>query len=143
MWRVRGRSRAWQSPGARYFTAARLCSPAGGPGDGGRQKLNEIVRREYAAAGVDPAQVETGAVIITGETAKKKNADEILRRCRAGGRVCGECGGTACGEPDLGARAGAEQYSRSHYTTVTNVDIGGGSANSVTSAAGTSWQRQP
>jgi ethanolamine utilization protein EutA (predicted chaperonin) len=24
--------------------------------------------------------VETGAVIITGETAKKKNADEILRR---------------------------------------------------------------
>ncbi|HLA07230.1 MAG TPA: ethanolamine ammonia-lyase reactivating factor EutA, partial [Anaerolineales bacterium] len=42
-------------------------------------KLNEIVRREYSTAGVDPSQVETGAVIITGETAKKKNADEILR----------------------------------------------------------------
>src|SRR5678816_3929339 len=41
--------------------------------------LKEIVRREYSTAGVDPSQVETGAVIITGETAKKKNADEILR----------------------------------------------------------------
>ena len=41
--------------------------------------LTAQVRREYAAAGVDPTQVETGAVIITGETAKKKNADEILR----------------------------------------------------------------
>src|SRR5512138_1775243 len=34
-------------------------------------KLNEIVRREYSTAGVDPSQVETGAVIITGETAKR------------------------------------------------------------------------
>src|SRR4026209_2420790 len=42
-------------------------------------KLNQIVRHEYSTAGVDPSQVETGAVIITGETAKKKNADEILR----------------------------------------------------------------
>ena len=42
-------------------------------------KLNEIVRREYEAANVNPKDVETGAVIITGETAKKKNADEILR----------------------------------------------------------------
>src|SRR5512145_2790865 len=37
-------------------------------------KLHEIVRREYASANIDPKQVETGAVIITGETAKKKNA---------------------------------------------------------------------
>jgi len=28
-------------------------------------KLNEIVRREYAAANVNPKDVETGAVIIT------------------------------------------------------------------------------
>lgn len=43
------------------------------------EALKEIVRREYLAAGVDPSQVETGAVIITDETAKRKNADEILR----------------------------------------------------------------
>ena len=43
------------------------------------EKLQAIVRQEYAAAQVDPGQVETGAVIITGETAKKKNADAILQ----------------------------------------------------------------
>src|SRR5881398_2094090 len=37
-------------------------------------RLTALARREYAAAGVEAAQVETGAVIITGETAKKKNA---------------------------------------------------------------------
>ncbi|MBI3360884.1 MAG: ethanolamine ammonia-lyase reactivating factor EutA [Chloroflexi bacterium] len=41
-------------------------------------KLTELARREYASAGIDPKQVETGAVIITGEATKKKNADEIL-----------------------------------------------------------------
>ena len=42
-------------------------------------KLNAIVRREYTAAAIHPSQVATGAVIITGETAKKKNADAILK----------------------------------------------------------------
>ena len=42
------------------------------------EKLTAIARREYAVAGVDPRQVETGAVIITGEAAKKKNADAVL-----------------------------------------------------------------
>jgi len=48
-------------------------------------KLNEIVRREYSAANINPKDVETGAVIITGETAKKKNADEILTDSGADG----------------------------------------------------------
>ena len=43
------------------------------------EKLNQMIRGEYAAAGMDKAKVETGAVIITGETAKKKNADDVLQ----------------------------------------------------------------
>ena len=42
-------------------------------------RLIEWIRREYNTAGIEPGQVETGAVIITGETAKKRNADEILQ----------------------------------------------------------------
>ncbi len=100
-------------------------------------KLNEIVRREYTAANIDPAQVETGAVIITGETAKKKNADEIVRALAG---LAGEFVVSVAG-PNVeslisGRGAGAAQYSQSHYTTVTNVDIGGGSANSVTFRSG-------
>ena len=42
-------------------------------------RLKEWVRQEYNLAGVNPREVESGAVIVTGETAKKKNADEILQ----------------------------------------------------------------
>ena len=40
--------------------------------------IAEIVEKEYRAAGVTPEQIDTGAVIITGETARKKNARSIL-----------------------------------------------------------------
>ncbi len=96
-------------------------------------KLNEIVRREYAAANVDPKQVETGAVIITGETAKKKNADEILRALSGlAGEFVVSVAGPNVESLIAGKGAGAALYSQTHYATVTNVDIGGGSANSVT-----------
>lgn len=100
-------------------------------------KLNEIVRGEYASAGIDPSQVETGAVIITGETAKKKNADEILRALSglAGDFVVSVAGPNV--ESLISGRgSGAAEYSQKHFATVTNVDIGGGSANSVTFQSG-------
>lgn len=100
-------------------------------------RLNEIVRREYAAAGVDPSQVETGAVIITGETAKKKNADEILRALAGlAGEFVVSVAGPNVESLIAGKGAGAAQYAQQHYATVTNVDIGGGSANSVTFQGG-------
>lgn len=95
-------------------------------------RLMEIVHREYREARVEPAQVETGAVIITGETAKKRNADEILQ---ALGGMAGEFVVTVAG-PNLesmiaGRGSGAAQYSQKHFARVTNIDIGGGSANSA------------
>jgi len=100
-------------------------------------QLNQIVRREYAAAGVDPSQVETGAVIITGETAKKKNADEILRALSGlAGEFVVSVAGPNVESLIAGKGAGAAQYSQTNYATVTNVDIGGGSANSATFRSG-------
>lgn len=100
-------------------------------------QLNQIVRGEYAQAGIDPRQVETGAVIITGETAKKKNADEILRALAGlAGEFVVSVAGPNVESLIAGRGAGAAEYSQSHYATVTNVDIGGGSANSVTFQAG-------
>ncbi len=96
------------------------------------ERLSQIVRREYANAGIIPSKVETGAVIITGETAKKKNADEILR---AIAELAGDFVVTVAG-PHVesliaGRGSGAAEYSREHFTSVVNVDIGGGSANSA------------
>jgi ethanolamine utilization protein EutA len=100
-------------------------------------KLNEIVRREYSSAGVDPSQVETGAVIITGETAKKKNADEILRALSGlAGEFVVSVAGPNVESLIAGKGAGAADYSSRHYATVTNIDIGGGSANSATFRSG-------
>ncbi len=95
-------------------------------------RVVEFIRGQYQAAGVLPSQVETGAVIITGETAKKKNADEILK---AAAGLAGDFVVTVAG-PNVesliaGRGSGAAEYSRQHFTTVTNVDIGGGSANSA------------
>jgi len=100
-------------------------------------RLNDIVRKEYHAAGIDPAQVETGAVIITGETAKKKNADEILRALSGlAGEFVVSVAGPHVESLISGRGSGAAQYSQSNYSVVTNIDIGGGSANSVTFRSG-------
>jgi len=100
-------------------------------------KLNEIVRGEYSIAGIDPSQVETGAVIITGETAKKKNADEILRALSGlAGEFVVSVAGPNVESLIAGKGAGAAQYSQTNFTTVTNVDIGGGSSNSATFRSG-------
>jgi ethanolamine utilization protein EutA len=100
-------------------------------------RLNQIVRSEYMNAGVDPGQVETGTVIITGETAKKKNADEILRALSGlAGEFVVSVAGPNVESLIAGKGAGAAEYSQTHYATVTNVDIGGGSANSATFQAG-------
>lgn len=94
--------------------------------------LDHLVEREYQRAGFSPSQVETGAVIVTGEIAKKENAAEILQ---ALGKYAGEFVVTVAGprlEAQMAGRgSGAAAYSREHYARVTNVDIGGGTANSA------------
>lgn len=94
--------------------------------------LEQIVGEEYRRAGFAPSQVETGAVIVTGEIAKKENAAEILQ---ALGRYAGEFVVTVAGprvEAQMAGRgSGAAAWSRAHYARVTNVDIGGGTANAA------------
>ena len=126
---ITGREILYQSP--------IIFTPLSGSDTVDADRLNEIIRKEYAAAHIEPALVETGAVIITGETAKKKNADEILRALSGlAGEFVVSVAGPHVESLISGRGSGAAQYSQSHYTTVTNIDIGGGSANSVTFRSG-------
>ena len=92
--------------------------------------VRAIVEEEYRRSGVEKAQVDTGAVIITGETARKENAREVLA-------VLSEFAGdfvVATAGPDLesilAARgAGVDEYAKEHHKTVLHFDIGGGTAN--------------
>ena len=92
--------------------------------------VGAIVAEEYGKSGFDKSQVDTGAVIITGETARKENAQEVLSALSefAGDFVVATAGPDL--ESILAARgAGVDEYSKEHHTTVLHFDIGGGTAN--------------
>jgi ethanolamine utilization protein EutA len=96
------------------------------------EALAGLVRAEYDAAGVSPGTIETGAVIITGETARTKNADAILRAlsAEAGDFVVTIAGPNA--EAQIAGRgSGAARWSSDHYEQVTSIDIGGGTSNAA------------
>ena len=56
-------------------------TPLTSPDEVDVHRLVALVRGDYAAAGITPDQVETGAVIVTGETARTRNAEAILQGC--------------------------------------------------------------
>lgn len=92
--------------------------------------VEEIIRREYQKAGICPEDVQTGAVIITGETARKENAKTVLQALSqlAGTFVVATAGPAL--ESVLAARgAGADQYAKEHGVYVLHFDIGGGTSN--------------
>ena len=92
--------------------------------------VRAIVDAEYARAGVDRRTIGTGAVVITGETARKDNANEVVLGLSdfAGDFVVAAAGPEL--ESVIAARgAGADQFSKEHSATVANYDVGGGTSN--------------
>ena len=96
------------------------------------EAVRSIVAKEFQAAGFTPADVDTGAVIITGESARKENAAAVLHELSsfAGDFVVSTAG------PDLesiiaGKGSGAFQYSLDNSCLTANLDIGGGTTNIV------------
>lgn len=94
------------------------------------EAVRRIVAEEYARAGMDKAAVQTGAVIITGETARKENARQVLSALSefAGDFVVATAG-PALESVLSGKGSGAADYSRQHHCPVLNFDIGGGTSN--------------
>jgi ethanolamine utilization protein EutA len=90
----------------------------------------EIVKAAFAAAKIEPADVRGGAVIITGESAGKRNAEAVVHSLAdyAGDFVVASAGPNL--ESVLSARgSGALEASRETGKTICNVDIGGGTTN--------------
>ncbi|MHA6805495.1 ethanolamine ammonia-lyase reactivating factor EutA [Salinifilum ghardaiensis] len=125
------------TPGAVVHQGVPRSTPLRSPGEIDVERLLSFVEREFRAAGVLPADVDTGAVIITGEAARAKNAESILA---AVSEFAGDFVVTVAG-PNLEAQiagrgSGAAAFSAKHYTTAINVDIGGGSANAAAFRSG-------
>lgn len=94
------------------------------------EKIRDIVATEYEKAGVRRENVDTGAVIITGETSRKENARAVLDALAgfAGDFVVATAGPDL--ESVLAAKgAGAAAYSAETGQSVLHMDIGGGTSN--------------
>lgn len=94
------------------------------------EKIRDLIAREYEKAGIRPAHVDTGAVIITGETSRKENARAVTNALSeyAGDFVVATAGPDL--ESVLAAKgAGADVYSGETGEKVLHMDIGGGTAN--------------
>ncbi len=96
--------------------------------DGAR--VREIIQGEYQAAGVDPDHVQTGAVIITGETARKENAAQVLASLSdLAGEFVVATAGPALEGIIAGKGANAAQESKKRGAVIANLDMGGGTTN--------------
>ena len=92
--------------------------------------LRRIVDAEYRSAGLEKSRVDTGAIIITGETSRKENARAVLTELSgyAGDFVVATAGPDL--ESVLAAKgAGAVAYSERTGKRVLHMDIGGGTGN--------------
>lgn len=92
--------------------------------------LRKLIEEEYRKAGIERKHVDTGAIIITGETSRKENAEAVLHELSgfAGDFVVATAGPDL--ESVLAAKgAGADAYSEATGKTVLHMDIGGGTSN--------------
>ncbi len=99
--------------------------------------VRDILEREYRAAGIRKQEVDTGAIIITGETSRKENAAAVLSALSdyAGEFVVATAGPDM--ESVLAAKgSGAVDYSEKSGKTVLHMDIGGGTSNLALVRAG-------
>ena len=92
--------------------------------------IRAIVEKEYQNAAIRREDVDTGAIIITGETSRKENARAVLDALSdyAGDFVVATAGPDL--ESVLAAKgAGAVELSRNTASPVLHMDIGGGTSN--------------
>ncbi|MDT2757750.1 ethanolamine ammonia-lyase reactivating factor EutA [Enterococcus asini] len=94
------------------------------------EPIKDFVSEQYRKAGIVKEDIQMGAVIITGETARKSNSSKVLSALSgyAGDFVVATAG------PDLesiiaGKGAGTEAFSKTRNGSVANLDIGGGTSN--------------
>ncbi len=93
------------------------------------ERVTEFIHAEYAKAGHTPADVDTGAVVITGEALMKENARPIIDFFAkdSGKFICASAGPNH--EALLAAHGcGATTLSKDEKATVLNVDMGGGTS---------------
>jgi ethanolamine utilization protein EutA len=93
-------------------------------------KLTDFFKEEYRRAGIEPADIQTGAVIVTGECARKQNAKQIAERLSDdAGRFVAATAGPNFESLLAAMGSGAAARSKDCNKTILSCDIGGGTSN--------------
>jgi ethanolamine utilization protein EutA len=123
------RETTWASPVA--------LTPYSSPAEIDGAALLAFLRAQYDAAGLMPDDIDTGAVILTGNALLRRNSRVVadVLSAHAGRLVCAAAGHDL--ESRLAAHgSGAVRRSRSGRHRVLNIDIGGGTTKFALAAAG-------
>ncbi|UCG01363.1 MAG: ethanolamine ammonia-lyase reactivating factor EutA [Candidatus Heimdallarchaeota archaeon] len=94
------------------------------------EELTQFLLKEYQKAGKNTSEIDTGAVIITGESAKKENAEKIIEiLARETGKFVAASAGPNFEAIISAYGSGAVKYSKEQSCKVIHTDVGGGTSN--------------
>lgn len=100
-------------------------------------KLTAFFKEECELAGIDTSDIQTGAVIVTGETAKKHNAPQIAEALsKDAGKFVAATAGPNFESLLAAMGSGATARSKALQRTIMTCDIGGGTSNMAISKNG-------
>jgi ethanolamine utilization protein EutA len=101
------------------------------------EALGAFIRKEYADAKVDPGEIDTGALILTGVAVQRRNARAIGELfAREAGKLVAVSAGDSLETVMAAYGSGAVARSIRDQCTVMNVDVGGGTSKIAVCADG-------
>jgi ethanolamine utilization protein EutA len=101
------------------------------------QALGAFITRQYQAASVDPDEIDTGALILTGVAVRRRNARAIGELfARQAGKMVAVSAGDSLETVMAAHGSGAAARSIRDRAVVMNVDIGGGTSKIAICAEG-------
>jgi ethanolamine utilization protein EutA len=99
--------------------------------------LTAFFKEECREAGIRPADIHTGAVIVTGETAKKNNAPQIAQALSSdAGKFVAATAGPNFESLLSALGSGAAKRSKDRNKIILSCDVGGGTSNIALSKNG-------
>ena len=94
------------------------------------ETLIPLLFEEYERAGFEVSEVDTGAVIVTGESARKENAELIVERlAQESGKFVAATAGPNFESVISAHGSGAVEYSKENACRLVHTDVGGGTSN--------------
>jgi ethanolamine utilization protein EutA len=120
-----------------FYQSDILLTPYSGEDEIDADALGAFIERQYKDAKVDPDEIDTGALILTGVAVRRRNARRIGELfARQAGRMVAVSAGDSLESVMAAYGSGAAARSIRNNAPVLNVDVGGGTAKIAVCAEG-------